>query len=161
MTVQTFLPGAIKPTGKQARIVCAGIGTVVLPWWPDSLDYSGLAPRYTDVDRPAAESLIHRSFEPLETLTIVFMVSGSNRNESVEYWSQMVRQLARAKPLCQLVLGDHDRGRWLVADAGYTESDQTATGEPSVMEVTLQLRQKSQAVITVGPVRAKARKRAN
>jgi hypothetical protein len=138
-----------------AILIVAGVGTLELPWWPTELEYSGLAPGYTDIERPGRTPIVVRSSEPLESLRIAFTLRGPTLADSAAGWTNAVRVLSRATPLCKLMLGPSDRGTWRVVEAGYSEADWTADGSPAVADVVIVLRQASDAAIPVGPVPTK------
>lgn len=156
-TVTTTVPGVIIAPSASARLICDGIGTLELPWWPTDLEYSNLAPNYTEKEKTGAVTTLYRTNEPLEALRIVFTLRGATLNDSAGEWVNIVRVLAKAKPICRLMLAASDRGTWVVTEAGYSEADWTAAGDAAVAEVTIQLRQADHQ-IPVGPVAKKKKK---
>jgi hypothetical protein len=85
-------------------------------------------------------------------LRISFTLRGKTLEDDAGGWLSTVRALAKALPLCQLILGASDRGVWRVTEAGYTETEWTSSGTPAIAEVILNLRQASDAAIPVGPI---------
>lgn len=158
-TAATGLPGKVSAENQQARLVCAGVGTLVLPWWPDEVDHSGFAAGYAETERPGRSVLLTRSSDPLPSLRIPFTLQSGSRLESMQPWLDAVRILAAAKPVVQLFLGASDRGVYRVVEAGATEMDWAPNGEPSVVDVVLQLRAASDAAIPVGPIKKKPKPR--
>jgi len=132
--------------------------TLELPWWPSEVEYSGLAADYVETPRPGRSPLVTRSGEQSEKLRIAFTLRENDVNVSVRGYVEALRVIARAKPLAQLMLGVQNRGLWHITEAGYVETDWAANGEPSVVDVILQLIYPGDdAGIVVGPIRPKRR----
>lgn len=157
-TVSLRIPGSVIPDTNLARLICPGVGTLVLPWWPTEVEHSGWAPDYAETARPGRTVLQTRSSDPLPSLRIAFTLRGADPTVSVAELVAMVRTLAAAKPVVQLMLGPSDRGRWRIREAGAVETDWADNGSPSVVDVTLSMREESKAVIVVGPVPKKAKR---
>lgn len=151
------LPGRAVAGSQQARLICPGIGTLTLPWWPGEVENSGWAAGWAETERPGRAPILTRSSDPLPSLRIPFTLRGTTPDQSVQDELAVVRALAAAKPVVQLMLGQADRGQWRVVETGATETDWAANGEPSVVDVILQLRSGSDAAIPVGPIRKKPR----
>lgn len=158
MTVQTFVARVASPSPGSARMLVDGRAWLDLPWWPNEIEYSQLAPSYAETERPGREVLLTRSNQPLESLRIAFTLRGRTLAESASSWVAAVRALARTKSPVQLVLGGSDRGRWRVVEAGYSETDWAPDGSPAIADVVILLRQAIDASIPVGPIPQKPRK---
>jgi hypothetical protein len=150
--VITTIPGRLSPAQDRARLVCAGGPTLELPWWPDEVESSGLAAGWAETARPGRSPLLTRAAEPLPSLRISFTVSGTTLADSAVGWVDAVRELAKAKPVVQLLLGRSDRGVFRVVDATVLEKEWAGNGDPSVADVTMELRSASDATVPVGPV---------
>lgn len=158
-TVAVAVAGRIVPESSQARIISANGTTLVLPWWPSEVENSGLAGSFTDISRPNRAPLLARAADPLPSLRLAFTVSADSLNSSIQKWLEQFKVVAKADAVVQVLLGQSDRGRFVIVDAGATEVEHAASGEPSVADVILMLRSASDADLVVGPVRKKSRKR--
>jgi hypothetical protein len=154
----TTLPGRVSGVSDRARLVCPGVGTLELPWWPDEVESSGLAAGYAETARPGRAPLLRRASDPLPATRITFTVSGTGLSQSAVQWTDLVRTLAAAKPVVQLLLGRSDRGAFRVVDASIVEREWAPNGDPAVADVTLELRSASDAAIPVGPVPKRPRR---
>lgn len=153
------IPGQLMTGSSQARLICAGMSPVKLPWWPDELEWSGWAPEYAETARPGRSPLLSRSNDPLPSLRIAFQLRESSIDRSMEHLMNQVRELAAAKPVVQLMLGSTDRGVWRITDAGAVETDWAPNGEPSVVDVTMNLRSASDASVPIGPIKTKPKRK--
>lgn len=159
MSLALVIAGTIVPPPKGVRLELAEGGTGLdLPWWPDSIDHSGLAPTYTDTERPGRASVSTRSGEPLETLRMTFVLSQRDLADSAAGMVAAIRRMAQAKPLVRVLLGSDDRGTWQVRDAGYSETAHADDGQVAEAEVTLELRKTASAVTKVGPIATRPRR---
>lgn len=154
-TVSIVVPGSPVPDTQLARLVCPGVGTLVLPWWPSEVEHSDLAASWVETARPGRAPVLTRAGDPLLSLRLAFTLRSTDVTESVASALAMVRRLAVAKPVVQVMLGSSDRGRWRITEAGAVESDWADDGQPSVVDVQLTLRAESNAAITVGPIKKK------
>ena len=154
----TTIPGTVAAGSDRARLICAGIGDLVLPWWPAEVENSGLASEWTETPRPGRAPTLTRATEPLPSLRMSFAVTAVTVEESVAGWLTAFRVYAAAKPVVQLMLGASDRGVWRITEAAAVETDWAADGQPSVVDVTLTLRAASDAAIAVGPIRKRPRR---
>lgn len=152
------LPGRAVAGSQQARLICPSIGTLTLPWWPEEIENTGWAAGWAETERPGRAPLLTRSSDPLPSLRIPFTLRGNTPDTSVQDELDIVRALAAAKPVVQLMLGQADRGQWRIIEAANTETDWAANGEPSVVDVILQMRAASDASIPVGPIRKKPKR---
>lgn len=158
MSLTLTRAGVVEAPAAGARLLVVGGPTLDLPWWPDDVEMSGLAPGYVDTDRPGRAALSTRSTEPLPTLRVGFTVSGTYWNHSQRLLLDAVTALAAARPLTRLVLGQRDTGLWQVRDAGWVESDWTDDGDPAEAEVTIELKRAAAAVDPVGPIKRRPRR---
>jgi len=154
-TVSVVLSGTSVRPENQARLICAGMPTLVLPWWPDEVENSGWAPDWAETARPGRAPLLTRSTDPLPTMRLSFVLRDSSIDEPMGDLIARIRRLAAATPVVHVMLGQSDRGVWRVTDAGANETDWAANGEPSVADVVISLRAASDATIAVGPVASK------
>ncbi|MBI1377254.1 MAG: hypothetical protein GC157_07210 [Frankiales bacterium] len=158
-TLVTVIPGSVIASTQLARLVCPGVGTLVLPWWPSEVEHSEWAPEYAETPRPGRTMVQTRSSDPLPQLRLAFTLRTTNPSESIDEQLTLVRRLAAAKPVVQLLLGPSDRGRWRIREAGAVESDWADDGTASIADVSLTLRRESDAAIPVGPIRKKPKRK--
>jgi hypothetical protein len=149
------IPGKVISDAQQARLIAVGLPVLVLPWWPSEVEESGWAPNYAETERPGRTALLTRSNDPLATLRISFVLRASDVTQSIQDTLDIVRRYAAAKPIVQVMLGQSDRGHWRITDAGATQQDWAANGEPSVADVVISMREASDASIPVGPIKKK------
>lgn len=157
-TVSAVIPGSVIPDTQLAQLICSGVGTLVLPWWPTEVEHGSWAPDYVETPRPGRTPTLTRASDPLPTLRLAFTLRTSDLDEPIGQLLVMVRTLAAAKPVVQVMLGPSDRGRWRILEAGAVETDWAGNGQPSVADVILQMRAESNAAITVGPIRKKPKR---
>jgi hypothetical protein len=157
--VSAIIPGSAIPDSELARLVCPGVGTLVLPWWPTEVEHGAWAPDYAETARPGRTPVLTRSSDPLPTMRLAFTLRTDDVGDSIAALLAMVRTLAAAKPAVQVMLGPSDRGRWRITEAGATETDWSDTGSASVADVVLAMRRESDAAIVVGPIRKKPKPR--
>jgi hypothetical protein len=141
-----------------ARILCPPNPDLVLPWWPTEIENTDWAAAYVETPRPGRTPLLTRSADPLPSLRMSFTIHAGNVNTPVTAWVDQIRDLSTALPVCQLMLGASDRGRWRITDVGVTELEWADDGEPSMVDVAMTLRAASDAVIPVGPIKKKPAK---
>lgn len=158
VAVIATIVGRVVAGSQQAKLICPGIGTLTLPWWPEEIENSGWAAGWAETERPGRSPVLTRSSDPLPSLRLPFVLRGTSVTESVQKDLDIVRALAAAKPVVQLMLGQSSRGQWRIVEAGASETDWAANGEPSVADVILLLRAASDAAIPVGPIRKKPRR---
>lgn len=159
-TVSVIVSGWARPVPDTdlVRLICPSIGTLVLPWWPEEIENSGWAAGWAETERPGRAPILTRSSDPLPSLRIPFTLRASSPDQSMRTAVDLVRSLAAAKPVVQLMLGQSDRGQWRIVEAAASETDWAANGEPSVVDVILQLRAASNAADPVGPIRKKPKR---
>lgn len=156
VTATSTAPAVVAPTAG-ARLIALGVADLQMPYWPTEVAVSGLAPSFTETEKVGAQSTMFRSGEPRAEIRLAFTLRGRTLAESAGPWLAAVQALAVSRPVVRLMLGASDRGTWQVTDAGYAETDWTATGDPAVAEVALTMKYTS-TEIPVGPVAKKAKK---
>ncbi len=157
--VSVVFPSSPVPDEQLARLICPGVGTLVLPWWPSEVENGSWAPEYVETPRPGRTPIVTRASDPLPTLRLAFTLRAADVTQSIAALQAMVRDLAAAKAVVQVMLGPSDRGRWRITEAGAVETDWAPNGSPSVADVVLNLRRESDAAIVVGPIRKKPKPR--
>lgn len=156
VTTVTTAPVAVTPT-TGARLIAAGVADLALPWWPSEVEVSGLAPSITENEKVGSQPTMYRSSEPRAQIRISFTLRGRTLAESAEPWLAAVQALATGKPVVRLLMGASDRGTWQITEAGYTESDWTASGAPAVAEVSITAK-RTDTEVPVGPIAKKSKK---
>lgn len=150
--------GSVASMTPGAQLMVVGGPTLNLPWFPEEIEYSDLAPGYSDTTRPGDTTLQTRSVEPTESLRIPFTLSGLDlAKDSAVPWLSILREIITAKPLTRLVLGNSDRGLWRIVEAGYVENAHLDDGTPSSVDVVLQLRGAGRDRDPIGPIRRRHR----
>lgn len=139
------------------RMVSLGVATLDLPFWPSEIEISGLAPTITETEVVGSQPTLYRGSEPRPQLRISFTLRGRTLAESATRWLGAVQAIAAAKPVVRLITGATDRGTWQVSEAGYTETDWTAAGEPAIAEVAMTMKWTT-AEVPVGPIPKKKKK---
>lgn len=159
MSVVVQLPGYATPVTKQARLTAPGVGTVVLPWWPDEVAHSALAPVYQSQDRPGRAPLLLRSGDSLPEVRLGCVVSTANlaAEPHVGTVLEMLQLIAIAKRPVTLQLASRS-SPYRVTDLGITELDWNGEGQPTSAEVSVTLTSASDAVVPVGPIPGKPKR---
>lgn len=161
MAATIRVPGYTAATKKQARIYAAGVGTVVLPWWPDEIARSAIAPIYETQDRPGRTPLLLRSGDSLPEVRVGCLVSTNtaevNGVGNVSAVLAALIKASKAKKPVSLKLASRS-GRYRVTDLGITELDWDTTGQPISAEVSMTLVSASDAVVPVGPIKKKPKR---
>jgi hypothetical protein len=152
------LSGRAAREGQMARLLSSGMPPLVLPWWPDEIEYSGWAANWAETERPGRAPILSRSSDPLPSVRIAFTLNSGDVLESVGKQLAAIRALAAAKPVVQLMLGESDRGTWRVAEAGANETDWAPDGQACAVDVVISLRSASDASVAVGPVGKKPKR---
>lgn len=152
------IPGKVISENQRARLICPGVGTLTLPWWPSEVEGSGWAANWAETERPGRAPLLTRASDPLPSVRLAFTLRTGSVTESIQDDLDMVQELSAAKPVIQLMLGQSNRGQWRITDAGANEVDWAANGEPSVADVIITMREASDASIPVGPIKKKPKR---
>lgn len=160
MSTVTFTTvGRVAPIARGAVLVCPGVGSLALPWWPDEIERAAMTPSWVDTARPGRTPDVARGNEPLPTRRISFALSGTDlATQSVEEWLTRLEQMAKATSPTQIVLGEVDAGRWLITELSIVERDWTDNGTCSAADVVMAMRRPSAATTVVGPIKPKAKK---
>lgn len=159
---------------RQIKLTADRIGTVVLPWWPDEIAWSGMAATYEEQARPGRLPLLLRSGAGLQELRIGTVVrprdlggeravssdgaasarSGESLSPAISSILDTLRLMSRAvKPVTVSIAGRS--GSYRITDLGITELEWSTEGSPLVAEISLTLLQASEAAVPVGPIRGK------
>lgn len=155
--------GSVNPLS-QVSLYVRGIGTVILPWWPEDISLSGGTNSYDEQARPSRKPLLLLDGIDLEELRIGCMVSlrdavgpeGMARANEVVAVLTGLRAMSVSLVPVQVKLASRG-GLYRITDLGVTELDWDSGGNPIAAEVSFTLREASQAVIPVGPIRGKGR----
>jgi|LakMenE18May11ns_1017448.scaffolds.fasta_scaffold9450342_2 hypothetical protein len=145
---------------RQIKLTTDRIGTVVLPWWPDEIAWSGMAATYAEQERPGRRPLLLRQGVGLEELRIGTVVRPadlvtSSKGEMGVAVSQVLdtlREMSRAVAPCTASIAGRS-ATYRITDLGITELEWDGGGQPIVAEVSLTLVQASDAAIPVGPIK--------
>ena len=160
MSFSVRLPGYAAPESRQVRISSPAVGSVVLPWWPDEIAATSLAPAFTDTARRNRSPHQTRDDDPLPKWRLSCTVSGRDPDESVQGIVDAVTAIAAGSDtdsLVELHLGDRFAGQWLIVDAGWTATAWTSSGAVASADVIIELREPSTASVRVGPIPSKPR----
>lgn len=152
-SVATAVPGRVGSVDGRARLLCGTLEPLILPWWPDEVETSGMAAGYAEDPRPGRTPVLTRSADPLATFRMPFTLSGPTLQDSVLAEVTLLERYAAAKPVVQVMFGRFNRGHWRVTEASMVEKAWTSAGEPAEVDVTLTLRRASDAAIPIGPVK--------
>ena len=140
----------------RATLVRPGGGTVVLPWWPDSITHTPGGVTYTEVERPGRSPLQLPQGRALAQMSVdATIVDGAGLGVSVEDHLRELRAIRASRQPVGLVLGTHDRGWWHMTDLTITEQAHTRDGAVAWAQVQITLRRASPATVNVGPIKTK------
>lgn len=152
--------GTLDSATRGARLAIAGGASVDLPWWPDEIAATSLAPAFTDTARRNRSPHQTRDDDPLAKWRLSCTVSGRDPDESVQGIVDAVTAIAAGSDtdsLVELHLGDRFAGQWLIVDAGWTATAWTSSGAVASADVIIELREPSTASVRVGPIPSKPR----
>lgn len=152
-TVTVLLEGR-QADPARARLVAADL-VVVLPVWPDGIEFTGAADSWEQQGRPGRMPLLRRTGLALPTVRVDDLPVGVGPlTRSCLPTISALRRLARMRTPARLWTAGADRGRWRVTELGWTETDWAPSGQPSRATVSMTLTAASDPAVPVGPVRA-------
>ncbi len=161
MAATIRVPGYTATATRQARLYAQGVGTVVLPWWPDEIAHAAIAPLYETQDRPGRAPLLLRSGDSLAEVRIGCLISTTtaeiNGVGNVSAVLNGLRAAAQSKKPVNLRLASR-KSQYRVTDLGITELDWDDKGQPISAEVSMTLTSASDAAVPVGPIKKKPKR---
>lgn len=155
-------PGVVPASSAGARLAITGGASVDLPWWPDEIAASALAPTWTDTPRPGRAPHLTRDDDPLAHWRITCTVCGRDPEESVQGVIDGVDALGATTDtdaVAELRLAGRFAGHWLIVDAGWTATSWTSAGDVASADVIIDLRRPSVANVRIGPLRPRPKRK--
>lgn len=141
-----------------ATLVCPGVGTLVLPWWPDTVTRSGNTRNWSETARPGRTPLLLSDGLNLPEYQVSYLVRTRDLSESVADHLALLDAIATSEVPVMLVLEGSNRGLFHLTEVSVSEVSHTTTGEPSSADVSATLKAASDASINIGPVPRKVNK---
>lgn len=137
-----------------ARLTCSGIGTLDLPWWPDTISRSGFAAVWEEIPRPGREALVVSSGIGLQTYTISYLARDKDFTKGIADHLDLLRKMAQQtkKPVV-LWLAKSQRGEFVITDVSIEEVRHTRDGWVTVADVSFTLKKASTSTVNVGPIK--------
>lgn len=137
-----------------ARLVSATLGVLALPWWPETVTRTPGRRTWAETARPGRAPLLLADEATLAEYQLSYLVRGLDLRGSVAAHVDLLERMAASEVPVSLLLGDTDRGLFHLTELSVVEVQHAASGEPSVVDVSVSLRQASEATVAVGPVPA-------
>lgn len=138
-----------------ASLVCQGVGTLVLPWWPDTVTRSGGIRQWTEQGRPGDYPLLLSEGLSLEEYQISYLARGRDLRESVSAHMELLDRIKVSEIPVVLMLEGSNRGLFHLTEVSVAESTHNTAGEPTSCDVSATLKRASEATVNVGPIPAK------
>ena len=158
--LRVTLPAPVQqdPT-RQARLIGAS-ATVVLPWWPNDIEFAALSYVWTEQPRPGRAPLLLLDSRTLPEVQIGFMLAARptayvDDAASIAPIVTQLRTLETDLAPVQLMLASRDLGRWRILDLSITELDHGRDGSPLRADVSMTLKIAQDASAPIGPVAAR------
>lgn len=136
----------------QVALVCPGVGTLVLPWWPEQLPRSGGGRTWSEVSRPGRTPLLVSDGLSLVEYQVSYLLREVDSTIPVTEHLAMLDALAATDQAMVLMAGDTNRGLFHLSEPSVVEVLHTEAGECTVADVSCTLKQASDAVVNLGPV---------
>lgn len=141
-----------------AALVCQGVGTLVLPWWPDVITRSGNTRTWTEQTRPGRTPLLLSDGLALPEYQVSYLLRTGDLAESVADHIALLDAIATSETPVTLMLEGTNRGLFHVTEVSVAEVTHTTSGEPSSADISATLKAASDATINVGTIPRKANK---
>lgn len=138
-------------------VLINGADTVVLPWWPDTIEWQSLASQWREQNRPGRVPLLLKESSQLPEITIGCILASRSvtfvgDGGTVDSTLSTLLKMESAKTPTQLMLGSRDTGRWRITELQYTELDHDREGGITKAELTLTLKRAQDVVAAIGPI---------
>lgn len=141
-----------------ARLVCQGVGTLTLPWWPETISRSGGTRAWTEQTRPGATPLLLSDGINLDEYQISYLARGRDLTTPMAEHLALLDAIKVSDTPVTLMLGGSNRGLFHLTDVSVVEVLHNADGVPTSCDVSATLRRASDATVNVGPIRRKKHK---
>lgn len=145
-----------KGNERKMRLYVRGIGTVVLPYYPEDIQFSGLSANYEEQRRPGRQPLLIRTGLSLREMRVGVVVSRQNLEARAEGNVQPILKtlgvMSRSKQPVEVKLAGR-KSRWRMTDLGITELDWSRKGLAILAEVSMTFVELSDATVPVGPIK--------
>ena len=144
---------------RSARILIEGSQPISLPWWPDEVAWSALAPTWKSIPRPGRYPLLVQEGAQLPVLTLGFIAAAPRpEHRSIESSAEpllntLKTAAADGSNVFFLLGAAYSKDPWKITDLSYTELQWTSTGSVSRAEVSVQLTRATFASFPRGPVK--------
>ncbi|MCW3038383.1 MAG: hypothetical protein JWM31_288 [Solirubrobacterales bacterium] len=124
------------------------------PFSPKVIEYGGLAPTYSDGDRPGRAPLLLRASEPRPTLSFELFVGSTDDQRSVEAGLATLEHIAASSARVRLHYGPREeKGLWRITSLSYSSAERNGdTNEITRATVSVELTRAVDVTINKGPV---------
>jgi hypothetical protein len=127
--------------------------TITVPFAPKVIQYTELAQRWVEIDRPGRPPILSSSSKPLPRLSYDLFVGGTDPEESQEWRLQTLKALAEGRDRVVVSFGPAEGGLWRITSLSTSSIDRhPVTGERTRATVSIELTQASDSVLQAGPV---------
>lgn len=142
-----------------AALICPGVGTLVLPWWPETITRSGRLRTWSETARPGDLPLLLSDGMALEEYQISYLARSADLDEPVTEHVATLHAIAASLSPVSLLLEQTNRGLFHLTELSIAEVAHATTGDPTAVDVSATLKQASEATVNVGPVPRKKNKK--
>lgn len=147
--------------GRGLLLFCPGVATVLLPWWPEDIERANLGRTWEEVARTGRAPLLLSSGKNLQEYNLGFTLRAREMGVSMADNISAIEAMADSQVPISLVMASTARGLFHMTALTVVETEHNQTGNPTVVDVTMTLKQASDAVVIVGPVPRKRNKKPN
>lgn len=147
--------------GSRLLLFCPGVATVLLPWWPEEVERSNLGRTWEEITRTGRQPLLLSSGKNLQEYNLGFTLRSADMGESMADNVAAIEAMANSQVPISLVMASTVRGLFHITSLSVVETEHNGLGHPSVVDVSMTLKEASDAVVIVGPVARKRNKKPN
>lgn len=139
--------------GGGVKLYTPGVGNLKLPYLPDSIDVSEIAPVYSQQPRPGRRPILYKTGLSLPKQR--FSATVADHGASIEGVLSELRQHSEGEHPTRLYLGGRKRISGPVTGLSWTEMDHDTSGRCIRAVVDVELTTKADVKINIGPVKPK------
>lgn len=147
--------------GRTLLLFCPGVATVQLPWWPEEVERANLGRTWEEITRTGRQPLLLSSGKNLQEYNLGFTLRAKEMGVSMADNIAAIEAMADSQIPISLVMASTVRGLFHITALGIVETEHNFAGHPTVVDVTMTLKEASDAVVIVGPVPRKRNKKPN
>ena len=135
-----------------ATLIAPGLGTLVLPFWPEGIDGTPSGQTWTERARPGRAPLLLPEGLTLEERRLDYIARTRDLAQPIEEHLDLLRAIRVTQTPVTLMLEQSGRGLWHMTELSIVEVLHNRAGQVTSAEVSVTLRQASDATVNVGPL---------